>query len=290
MKPSVKEKTVLPFFSQTLNTEAHERQALESALRNAQQNGELSLHYQPRMKVDDYSVEGFEALLRWHNKDLGQVSPFRFIPVAESNLQILQIGRWVLNQACKKIKHWLEIGYKDFRLAVNVSTVQLHRADLVADIKSALQENGIDGRYLEIEITESALLEDEAQAIIKLNEIKQLGVRIALDDFGTGYSSLSILRSLPIDILKIDQSFIADITHSQDSADVFEAIVQLAKKLRLETVAEGIEMAKQHELILLSKCDHAQGYYYARPLKEHDADEYVRNALLKLKAMSESEN
>lgn len=274
-------KNCFAFYSKEMNIQAYERQALETALRNAQQNDEFSLRFQPRMRVSDYSVEGFEALIRWDTKELGSVSPLRFIPIAESNLLIIQIGRWVLNQACIKIKHWLDMGYEDFRLSINVSPVQLHRDDLVSAIAIALSANNIAGKYLEIEITESALLEDEKQAIISLTEIKKLGVRIALDDFGTGYSSLSILRSLPIDILKIDQSFISDITKNIDSANVFEAIVQLARKLNLVTVAEGIETAEQHELMLLAKCEHAQGYYYAKPLIENEADEFVRSSLLK---------
>lgn len=274
-------KNCFAFFNGTMNEQAFERQTLETALRNAELNQEFSLHYQPRMKISDYSLEGFEALIRWHSKDLGAVSPLKFIPVAEANLQIIQIGRWVLNQACIKIKHWRSLGYDGFRLSINVSPVQLHRDDLVAVIQTALETHAIEGKYLEIEITESVLLEDQVKAISRLNEIRQLDVRIALDDFGTGYSSLSHIRSLPIDILKIDRSFILDITKSEDSASVFEAIVQLAKRLSLITVAEGVEMGEQHEVISIAKCDYAQGYYYAKPLIESAADDFIEIATLK---------
>ncbi|MGS2720028.1 EAL domain-containing protein [Paraglaciecola aestuariivivens] len=280
-------KNCFAFYSQEMNKQAFERQSLETALRNAQQNNEFSLHFQPRMRMSDYAVEGFEALLRWHTADLGPVSPYRFIPIVEANLQIVQIGRWLLEQACQKVKHWLEMGYNDFRLSVNVSPVQLHRDNLVLVISKALSDYGISGKYLEIEITESVLLEDEKQAITTLNDIKKLGVRIALDDFGTGYSSLSILRNLPIDILKIDQSFVIDIADNPDSANVFEAIVQLAKKLNLTTVAEGVETASHHEMVLLAKCDHAQGYYYAKPLTESQADSYVQSSLLRNKVIEQ---
>jgi len=274
-------KNCFTFFNEKMKQKADERQLIETSLLKAISECEFSLEFQPRIKIDDYTIEGFEALIRWDNKAIGRVPPDKFIPIAESNLQILDIGRWVLNAACIKIRKWIDMGYEDFRLSINVSAVQLHHANLVKEIEVALAINNISGNYLEIEITESAILEDEALAISKLENIKQLGVRIALDDFGTGYSSLSQLRMLPIDILKIDQSFMTNITQDKYVADVFEGIIQLAKRLRLTTVAEGVERASQHEVLLVSKCDHAQGYYYAKPLPESMADEYVRDSLTK---------
>ncbi len=274
-------KNCYTFFNEKMKQKAIERQFIETSLSQAIQENEFSLEYQPRIKIDDYTIEGFEALIRWDNKEIGRIPPNKFIPIAESNLQILDIGRWVLNQACAKIRQWIDLGYENFRLSINVSTVQLHRANLVEEIEVALAINNISGEYLEIEITESAILEDETLAIAKLKKIKQLGVRISLDDFGTGYSSLSQLRTLPIDILKIDQSFMTNITQDKYAADVFEGIILLAKRLRLTTVAEGVEKSAQHEVLLLSKCDHAQGYYYSKPLPAAMADEFIRDGLIR---------
>lgn len=271
-----------------MKQQANERQFIETSLAKAIQENEFTLEYQPRIKIDKYALDGFEALIRWDNKKVGRIPPDKFIPIAESNLQIIDIGRWVLNQACIKIRKWIDLGYKDFRLSINVSSVQLHRSSLVEEIEVALAINNIGGEYLEIEITETAILKDEAQAIANLENIKALGVRISLDDFGTGYSSLSQLRTLPIDILKIDQSFVTNITEDAYAADVFEGIIQLAKRLGLITVAEGVERSAQHEVLLLSKCDHAQGYYYAKPLPEEMADEYFSDVLMKQQLVSTS--
>lgn len=281
-------KNCFTFFNEKMKQQANERQFIETSLAKAIQENEFTLEYQPRVKLDDYTLDGFEALIRWDNKKIGRIPPDKFIPVAESNLQIIDIGRWVLNQACIKIRKWIDLGYKDFRLSINVSSVQLHRSSLVEEIEVALAINNIGGEYLEIEITETAILKDEALAIANLENIKALGVRISLDDFGTGYSSLSQLRTLPIDILKIDQSFVTNITDDAYAADVFEGIIQLAKRLGLVTVAEGVERSAQHEVLLLSKCDHAQGYYYAKPLPEEMADEYFSDILMKQQLVSSS--
>ena len=270
-----KGKNCYTFFDQDMNARVLASQQLESALRVAQQNQQFSLAFQPRININNFTVDGFEALIRWQHPSLGNIPPDQFIPLAETNLQILDIGRWVLQEACQKIKKWTQAGHTDFKIAINVSPIQFQREDMFEVIQDVLNEQDISGEYLEIEVTESALLHDEAETIAALQKIRKLGVRVALDDFGTGYSSLSYLRRLPIDILKIDRSFISDILHCKDSAAIFETIVQLARKLDLYTVAEGVETAQQHELMLLTGCDHAQGYYYSPPLGCQQADIYM---------------
>ncbi len=270
-----KGKNCYSFYSQEMNIAVKERHALESHLRKAIENKELYLQYQPRLTTNSNQIDGFEALLRWENPTLGLVYPTQFIPIAEQNLQILPIGEWVLRQTCLKIKHWISIGYVDICVSVNVTSVQLYRSDMYDLLKGLLNFYDIPGTSLELEITESGLLEDEGHAINELNKIRTLGIRIALDDFGTGYSSLSYLRILPIDILKIDRSFIFDINTNDDTINIFESIVELSKKLKLKTVAEGVENIKQHQKMISAKCDYVQGFYYARPLTEEDADAYL---------------
>lgn len=270
------------FFTEGIKDKVNEQQFIETSMHKAITNNEFSLVYQPRITVDDYGLDGFEALLRWNHPEKGNVPPNMFIPVAEKNLQILDIGRWVLDAACQKIQSWVSDGLQNFRVSINVSTVQLHRADLYTEIANALSKYKISGQYLEIEITETAILKDEKSAIKKLEHIKTLGVRISVDDFGTGYSSLSKLRSLPIDVLKIDQSFMADISDDIQAADVLGGIIELAKRLGLTTVAEGVELSAQHDVLISQHCDQAQGYFYAKPLLENVADGYVQECIGKV--------
>ena len=270
------------FFTESIKDKVNEQQFIETSMLKALTNNEFSLVYQPRITVDDYGLDGFEALIRWQHPEKGNVPPNLFIPVAEKNLQILDIGRWVLDAACQKIQSWVNDGLQNFRVSINVSTVQLHRADLYTEIAEALSKYKISGQYLEIEITETAILKDEMSAIKKLEHIKTLGVRISVDDFGTGYSSLSKLRTLPVDVLKIDQSFMADISDDLQAADVLGGIIELAKRLGLTTVAEGVELSTQHDVLISQHCDQAQGYFYAKPLLENVADGYVQECIGKV--------
>lgn len=264
-------KNSISFYTQEMNVIAFQRHQLERNLKTALDNDEFSLHYQPRISVQGESLDGFEALIRWENLTMGVVSPAQFIPVAEESMLICEIGFWVLDTACAQIKKWVDLGYSDICVSINLSPVQIYRGDTFNMIKTVLSYHGISGQNLEIEITESGLLKDEAIAIAFLENVRSLGVRVALDDFGTGYSSLSYLRKLPIDILKIDRSFVIDVVADADTAIVFESIIGLAKKLKLKTVSEGVETAEQLKFVQQVECDFVQGYYYSRPLPQQEA-------------------
>ncbi len=268
-------KNCFRYFSEEIRDNANESQAMESELRFALEHDEFSLHFQPRLHTDGSGIDGFEALIRWNNINLGEVSPRSLIHLAESNLQIIHIGDWVLDQACSKMSQWKEMGFDDICLSINISPIQILSDDFYTKIKSAMLCHGIDGKNLELEVTETSLLEDEQRTIQVLNKIRSLGVRISLDDFGTGYSSLSKLRILPIDIIKIDRSFIKDISTNSDTAKIFDTIIRLSRTLNLKTVAEGIETEEQHQQVMSAHCDFVQGYYYAKPMPEQFADKFL---------------
>jgi EAL domain-containing protein (putative c-di-GMP-specific phosphodiesterase class I) len=234
------------------------------------------LFYQPRIYTDNGDIEGFEALIRWESQELGLVPPAQFIPIAEESTLICDIGKWVFETACKDIRNWVDAGYTDVCVSVNLSPKQIYHGDTLNVIKNAMKTHHINPRNLEIEITESSLLEDEAIAIEFLKQIRSIGVRLALDDFGTGYSSLSYLRKLPINILKIDRSFIIDVVDGKDrSSSVLETIITLAEKLSLETVAEGLETIEQLEILSNFGCCYIQGDYYSKPLSVDLANDYL---------------
>lgn len=217
------------FFSREMNALALQRLALESNLRKALDHNEFRLFYQPRVRSSNTEMDGFEALIRWESPQMGFVAPNEFIPFAEESMLICEIGFWVLNTACQQIARWVGAGYRDLIVSINLSPVQIFKGDTYHMIETALRVNGVDGKNLEVEITESGLLKDEKAAIEFLHKVRGLGVRVALDDFGTGYSSLSYLRKLPIDVLKIDRSFIVDMV-SKHSSSILESIIELAAK------------------------------------------------------------
>jgi len=264
------------FFSKEMNAIALQRLALESNLRRALERNEFVLFYQPRVYAHNGDIDGFEALIRWDSQELGMVSPAQFIPFAEESLLICDIGQWVLETVCKQIRQWCDAGYTDICVSVNLSPRQIYQGDTLHVIKNAMKNHGVNARNLEIEITETGLLEDEQFAILFLEQIQALGIRLALDDFGTGYSSLSYLRKLPINILKIDRSFVIDVVGDKDTTSVLETIISLAEKLSLETVAEGVETTEQLEILTSLGCHYIQGYYFSKPLPLDMANEYLR--------------
>jgi EAL domain-containing protein (putative c-di-GMP-specific phosphodiesterase class I) len=237
------------------------RAATELDLRHALGNGELELHYQPIVSAQDLQVSGYEALLRWRNPLRGFVSPAVFIPIAEEIGAIMAIGEWALRQACCDAAKWAHP--RD--VSVNVSAVQLRNGNFVATVMSAIAYSGIHPSRLILELTESALIVDTAQILVTLNEIKELGVRISLDDFGTGYSSLSYLRKFPIDKVKIDKSFVDEVTVREECLAIIESIVRLCDILNMTTVAEGVETREQLEKLSAIGCKELQGYHLARP-------------------------
>ncbi len=254
------------FYSPERDANSLERLALESSLRGALERDELHLYYQPKLDCRSGRVTGMEALLRWEHPELGLVSPAHFIPVAEETGLIVPIGQWVLRQACLQTKAWRLMGLKDLVVAVNLSPRQFQDENLLSDIVSVLHDTGMDGRWLELEITESAIVQNADNARKLLQALKALGISIAVDDFGTGYSSLSTLKTFPIDTLKIDRSFIRDLATDAEDRGLTEAIIQMGKALRLHLVAEGVETVAQAEFLHLSGCHELQGYLFSKPL------------------------
>jgi cyclic di-GMP phosphodiesterase Gmr len=247
---------------------ARRRFSLETDLRRALKNGELELHYQPLVDLGTGSLSGFEALARWQHPDLGAISPVDFIPVAEESGLIVPLGRWALDQAARTIADWdvrLD-SVSDFRISVNMSAVQMQRDDVVAAVRSALSDADISGDRMTLELTESAFINDPEGAKRLLNSLKSLDTHLAMDDFGTGYSNLAYLQQLPIDVLKIDRSFVSDMMIDKDKRAIVRTVLSLARALGMKTTAEGIESEEISDVLRRLGCSVGQGYYYARPL------------------------
>jgi len=254
------------FFTAELNELITERLELENRLRRALERQQFELHYQPRIDMETRKVVGAEALLRWHAPDYADIEPARFIPVAEEIGLIAPIGKWVIRAACAQNKAWQDAGLAPFVISVNVSPRQFRQDSFVQTIADVLHDTGLEARYLEIELTESAVMHDAEQFIAMLGELSDLGVQISLDDFGTGYSSLSYLKRLPVDRLKVDRSFVQDIATDADDATIVRTIIGLGHNLGLKVVAEGVETAEQLEFLRVNGCDELQGFYFAKPL------------------------
>jgi diguanylate cyclase (GGDEF)-like protein/PAS domain S-box-containing protein len=265
------------FYSPNIKAQSLERLTLENSLRRAIERNEFFLHYQAKRDLQTGRISGVEALLRWQHPELGLVSPAQFIPLAEETGLIVLIGRWVLRTACAQNMAWQKQGLPRLHMAVNLSARQLYDERLVQDIADALSESGMDPALLEMEITEGMVMQNADRAIKILCAIKDLGVRLALDDFGVGYSSLAQIRRFPIDILKIDSSFIRDIPASSDDRAITDAIIAMGKTLSLTVVAEGVETAEQENYLRDSSCDESQGYYFSRPLTPEKFADLMRS-------------
>jgi diguanylate cyclase (GGDEF)-like protein len=267
----------LEVFEPSLHAAQVEREQLRADLHEALDAGQFELFYQPIVDLPTQTVAGFEALIRWRHPERGLVSPLDFIPLAEETGLIVPIGRWVLREATRQAAEWQAASpLGRLRISVNVSVRQFQHPDLLGDISTSLLRSGLDPALLTLEITESLFVQDPANTAHKLEEIKELGVRLALDDFGTGYSSLSYLRRFPIDTLKIDKSFIDGVATSSEACAVAAAIVQLGQTLRMEVVAEGLEDADQLQALNDLSCPLGQGYHFAKPLPADDAQELLR--------------
>lgn len=255
----------LRFYERTMNEASAERLALETELRHAVERGELLLEYQPVVATGHLGVVGVEALVRWMNPRLGRLSPDRFIPLADETGLITDIGAWVLFEATRQARRWVEGGHERIRVSVNVSAVQFAQPRLLEIVSEALRESGLPPGCLVLEITESSLMSDFESAAGMLRALKNMGVKVAVDDFGTGYSSLSYLRRLPIDIIKIDKSFVRELCDNVEDAAIVRAIIALASSLGLSTIAEGVETAGQVDVLRKAGCDCLQGYHFGRP-------------------------
>ncbi|OIR03119.1 cyclic di-GMP phosphodiesterase Gmr [mine drainage metagenome] len=261
------------FFDEQMNAEAVEHLSMRNGLRKALARSEFVLHYQPQIKLASGAVVGAEALIRWQHPELGMIPPARFIPVAEESGLIVPIGEWVVREACRQAMAWRQAGLPDLTVAVNLSAVQFKRGNLEQTVIGALEESGLDPSSLELELTESILLHDTESVLATVKRLKTLGVKLSIDDFGTGYSSLSYLKRFAVDRLKIDQSFIRDLATDPDDAAIVHAIIQMAHSLNLGTIAEGVENVGMLEQLCSFRCDEAQGFHFAKPMR---ADEFCR--------------
>jgi len=254
------------FFKAGMNLKSVERQSLEGNMRHAVDREEFLLHYQPKVNLDTGEITGVEALIRWQQPDRGLVPPSQFVPIAEECGLIIQIGRWVLREACRQGRAWQDAGLRPLPIAVNVSAVEFRDKSFVEGVRTTLAETGLEGRYLELELTEGVLMEHAESTAAVLQELKTMGIRLAVDDFGTGYSSLSYLQQFPIDVLKIDQSFVHRITGDPDHSPIVSAIISMGKSLKHLVVAEGIETQEQRGYLQAQRCAEGQGYLFSRPL------------------------
>jgi diguanylate cyclase (GGDEF)-like protein/PAS domain S-box-containing protein len=270
------------FYRSELNSSASERLSIESDLRRAMERQELTLHYQPIVNLRTSAIAGVEALLRWQHPTLGLVFPDRFISIAEESGLIVPIGHWVLREACAQAKFWQDSGFSNLRLAVNISAVELRSKEFVAGVSAILAATGFDPQWLELELTETFLMQHSKSTSLVLGGIKGLGVSLALDDFGTGYSSLSHMRRLPIDTLKVDRSFVHDLTGSAGGAgdaSLVRAIINMGRSLHMRVVAEGVEALEQLTFLKEHGCSEAQGYHFSRPLPAADFAAWIRSTL-----------
>jgi len=254
------------FFKPAMNVRAVERQSIEESLRRALERQEFALHYQPIINLGTGEITGAEALIRWTHPTRGPVSPAQFIPVAEDCGLILPIGNWVLREACKQARAWVDSGLPLGTMAVNISAIEFRDERFLEGVFGILKDTGLDPRSLELELTESVLMKRAESTESILKALRARGVQVAVDDFGTGYSSLSYLRRFPIDALKIDQSFVRQITTAPDETTIVTAVISMGRSLKLRVVAEGVETQEELAFLQAHQCDEAQGYFFSRPL------------------------
>ena len=272
------------FYAAQMNSQGAERFMLESGLRRAVERGELTLHYQPKMDLHTQRITGVEALMRWRHPVLGNVSPAQFIPIAEEAGLIEAMGKWALEVACADARQWQQRGLPPMQMSVNLSARQLNSSTLLADIAAVLEASGIDPALLELEITESAMMQNPTHAATLLQEVRDLGVQLAIDDFGTGYSSLSYLKRFPLSTVKIDRSFVNDVTHNDSAAALINGIIGLAHGMGMNVVAEGVETAEQLAYLCSHDCDQIQGYFLCKPMAAEAVFEFMTRHLNDLSA------
>jgi EAL domain-containing protein (putative c-di-GMP-specific phosphodiesterase class I) len=262
-------------YAPAMNARALERLALENMLRKALSHRDFVLFYQPVVDISSKNVVGVEALIRWKHPELGLLSPAHFISAAETSGLIIPIGDWVLRTACRQTKIWQKKIDSELTVAVNLSARQFQQPNLTEEIAEALEETGLEPKYLELEITESNAMQNADNTIYTLRELKALGVRISMDDFGTGYSSLNYLKRFPIDTLKLDQSFVREITSNPTDAAIATAVIAMAHTLNLKVIGEGVEKEDQLEFLRARGCDYIQGYLFSPPLAVENLEAYM---------------
>jgi EAL domain-containing protein (putative c-di-GMP-specific phosphodiesterase class I) len=264
------------FFTRQMNIAANQRLLLEKDLRLALEREEFTLYYQPQLDLRTGGVVGFEALIRWPHPQRGMIAPSEFIPVAEETGLIAPIGEWVLRRACMQARSWQTLGYP-LQVSVNCSAQQFRLEGLVGMVARTLEQTGLSASSLELELTESVIVEHTEHVMARFKALDEMGVKLSIDDFGTGYSSLGYLKRFPIHELKIDQSFVRDVSADPDDAAIVSAIITMAHGLGLQVVAEGVETAEQLAFLKKVDCDWAQGYYFCRPLPAEEIEPLLRN-------------
>ena len=267
------------FFKPVMNVRAVERQSIEEHLRRALERQEFALHYQPKIDLKTGEISGAEALIRWTHPVRGLLSPAQFIPVAEDCGLILPIGQWVLREACEQARAWADAGLPLVTMAVNISSMEFREDNFLESVFTTLSETGLDPKSLELELTESVLMKRAESAASVLKTLRARGVQVALDDFGTGYSSLSYLRRFPINALKIDQSFVRQITSTPDDTSIVTAVISMGRSLKLRVVAEGVETQQELAFLQALQCDEVQGYYFSRPVPPHQFAKLLKSRI-----------
>ena len=258
------------FYNSSMNKQASRRLAMENSLRSGLQRGDFFLNYQPQVNVKTGRIISIEALARWRHSEFGLIPPKEFIPLAEETGLIDQLGEWVLRTACTQNKAWQDAGYPPVRMAVNFSAHQFQKHNLAELVENTLAETGLAPCWLELEVTEGIMLREVEATIRTLRRLSDQGVHISIDDFGTGYSSLSYIKKFPIHTLKIDQSFVSDIIVNQDDAAIATAIITMARSLKLNVIAEGVEASEQMRFLYSLKCSDMQGYFFSKPLLSNE--------------------
>ena len=269
------------FFNEEMNVQAVEHQSLETSLRRALERHEFELHFQPKIDLKSGEITGVEALIRWRHPERGLIPPGEFIPIAESCGLIVQIGRWVLLEACMQARAWRDLGLRAVPVAVNVSAVEFLAKDFLSGVRAVLIATGIEPRNLELELTESVFIIDAESTIDTLHALKAIGVQLAVDDFGTGYSSFSYLRRFPLDALKIDRSFVHDITSNPDDAKIVSAMIGIGRSLRQRVIAEGVETREQLDFLKSQDCGEGQGYYFSPPVVAEEFTELLKSGIVR---------
>ena len=262
-------------YSAELGENAVERFEIEKGMRHALENNEFQLYYQPKIDFQSGRMEGVEALIRWNHPALGVLGPDRFISIAESTNFIIPLGKWVIEQACRQSRAWQQAKLPRFSIAVNLSANQLADPSLVGHVADALRVSGVDPSLIELEITETAVMKNLDEAIIRLHALRKLGVRLSIDDFGTGYSSLSYLKQMPVDILKVDRSFVKDLPHNRDDLAITRAVIAMAHGLSMKVVAEGVEEKEQFDSLRDEGCDEFQGFFCRPAMESHHLEELL---------------
>jgi predicted signal transduction protein with EAL and GGDEF domain len=271
-------KNTFRFYNANMNSKATRKLELETRLHRAIEQHQFVLYYQPQFDLKTNTVVGVEALIRWCDPDVGIISPGEFMPIAEETGLILPIGDWVLSRACYELHEWRQKGLKPFRMSVNISPLQFAQENFLEILKNTIVESNIDPKYLMLEITESILMDDIESVRKKLQEIKDIGCSLSIDDFGTGYSSLAYLRKFPIDELKIDKSFVLDLSYP-DNASIVKTIISLANNLNMSVIAEGIEENSQCEFLIQNDCNMMQGYLFGHPMSHEQIEDFLKEFL-----------